>query len=97
MKQISYKTFPKITREVKQIIAQICGFPGWTARLLFNNLYHDLVLRKRNQVTEGEKQITTKLAIYLIFPTKGVDEFHRHTIRELNRNNYSTIIVSNLS
>ena len=96
IKQNTHEIIYKIPREIARVASQILGIPGWTARLLLNNLYHDLLLRKRNQVTEGARNITSKLAIYLIFPAEGVDEFHRRTIRELDRNNYSTIIVSNL-
>ena len=41
------------------------------------------------------QKISKKIAIYLIFPANGIDEFHERTLEELLKNCYSTVIVSN--
>jgi hypothetical protein len=85
----------KIIRESKRVGNQIARMPKRLAGLIFNNIYHDLFLRRRNQITEGMQKISKKIAIYLIFPANGIDEFHERTLEELLKNCYSTVIVSN--
>ena len=82
----------KISREIRRLFRQPLENLGYTA----NRTFHDLIIRPQNIVSQGNGLHSQKIAIYLIFPQKGLDFFHRKTIDELSRNNYRIIAVSNL-
>jgi hypothetical protein len=82
----------KISREIQRLFRQPLENFGYTA----NRIYHDLLIRPHNIVSQGNGLHSQKIAIYLIFPQKGLDFSHHKTIAELSRNHYRIIAVSNL-
>ncbi len=84
----------KIKRELLRPIHQLLNLPYNLATRLFGALYFDLF--KKLQSHTGEQAIKTKVAIFVIFPKKGVvKSSYLRTLSHLNKNTYSVIIVSN--
>ncbi len=82
----------KISREIRRLFRQPLENLGYTA----NRIFHDLIIRPHNIVSQGNGLHSQKIAIYLIFPQEGLNFSHRKTIDELSRNHYRIIAVSNL-
>lgn len=58
-------------------------------------IYNDRILRPKRVHISGAQPITAKVAIFLIFPTNGVQDSHLHSLRYMVENGYSPFVVSN--
>jgi hypothetical protein len=85
----------KVLREANRLRLQITSLPKWAANLIFTSPNTDLALTQKSKATKGRLKNTGKIAIYLIFPINGLNQYHKRTLDELQRNNYSPIIISN--
>lgn len=62
----------------------------------FPSQYNDWILRPQRLQYEGMQPKADKIAIFLIFPTHGVQSSHLHSLRYMVENGYSPLVVSNL-
>ncbi|MEE9428329.1 MAG: rhamnan synthesis F family protein [Paracoccaceae bacterium] len=88
----------KVKRELARVLKQLFWkWPSLIIPFLFNRLYYDLVLARNIVVAEGEQLITPKIAIYLIFPVKGVLKSHVRALEYMIENGYAPVVVSNIT
>lgn len=64
-------------------------------RTALPTLYNDRILRPKRLHISGAQPETAKLAIFLIFPTNGLQDSHLHSLRYMVENGYSPFVVSN--
>lgn len=86
----------KIRREIRRINRKILDSHVRLFENTFATLLYDLRARKTMRVCEGEQFRCNKIAIYLIFPSKGLLESHLKSIDYIVTKGYSPLVVSNL-
>ena len=62
----------------------------------FSTPYHDLVLARKRTTSPGRLPERDRIAIFVIFPHKGLAASHLRTIRHLADKGYAPLVVSNL-
>lgn len=60
------------------------------------SFYNDRFLRPLRRHHLGEQAETDKIAVFLIFPNKGLLESHLHSLRYIVASGYSPMVISNL-
>lgn len=92
----AHKSFGRKTlRELKRIPEQIYRAPTAAIEYLFATVYHDALLSKKAIHTPGQRSLTDRVAIYVVFPKSGLTKLHWSTINHLNVEGYSSIVVVN--
>jgi hypothetical protein len=86
----------KLTREAKRFGSQLRSLPADLSSYLFAARYYDAVLGRKKVVQIGELPLSSRVAIYLIFPDRGVLASHRRALTYLAGKGLSPIVVSNL-
>lgn len=86
----------KIKRELARPIQQLKQLPQRVSTFLFAKHYYDWFLAGKLCAYEGDIDTTQKIAIYLIFPNKGLLKSHLIALKSLVDDNYTPIVVSNL-
>lgn len=86
----------KIRREVRRLL--IAPFRGTAelVRKLYVRRYYDRVLAKQIVHHPGQVSLTREAAIYLIFPSRGVQASHLRVLREMVVADIAPVVVSNL-
>lgn len=82
-------------RELKRLPVQLGRAPSAAIEYLFATAYHDAFLSKRALHTLGQRSLTDRVAIYVMFPKSGLTKLHQNTINHLNEESYSPIVVVN--
>jgi hypothetical protein len=84
----------KFKRELLRPLHQLIDLPFNLASKYFGAIYFDLL--KRIKKYTGELPITSKIAIYVIFPrTSELNKSHLRSLRYIVDNKYSPIVISN--
>lgn len=84
----------KIRREIKRIADQASRVTA-TARDGIRKPIYDATAPWRQKVTPGELALTDRVAVFVIFQPKGLSASILLTLRHLQQNRYSVLIVSN--
>lgn len=87
----------KLKREVRRLGRQIVELPRHLTTRFLSAPYYDFVHAKKVQVTAGEQAASTRVAIYLIFPRKGVLRSHVHALNWLTAKGFAPVVVSNIT
>lgn len=86
----------KITRELKRAAGHIVNLPADVTNFLFSRAYYDNVLAKKVVRTAGQLTFGQKIAIFLVYPSYGIQWSHYHALQYLIDKGYSPLVVSNL-
>lgn len=91
------KNLWKIKREIKRIARNSQDFTIEMIRKVYFRRYYDYVKNKEIKKTVGAIPLGKEVAIYLIFPSKGLMDSHIYMLSELLDAGISTIVVSNIA
>lgn len=86
----------KLRRELFRAIRQMRAAPRIFLGYLFATRYYDLFLAGKIARTPGHVPASSKVAIYLIYPERGLQPSHRRGLEYLLSKGYAPIVVSNL-
>ena len=86
----------KASRELRRIVRQLREAPGALISYYFASKYYDLFMANKIRRTEGSAPISAKVAIYLIYPSHGLQPSHLRSLEYLLSKGYAPIVVSNL-
>ncbi|QAX27949.1 rhamnan synthesis F family protein [Leisingera sp. NJS204] len=86
----------KITRELKRPLQQITQLPSRLGSLLLGRWYYDAFLARNIRCTEGAIPAGPQPAVYLIFPSQGLQASHFLALRYLIDSGYAPVVVSNI-
>lgn len=86
----------KVKREVLRLGRQIVGAPANIFERFLSTIYHDLFERRHVKRFDGVVPRKDRVAIYLVFPRKGLLASHKMAIEHLRENGYAPLVVSNL-
>lgn len=87
----------KVKREVLRLGRQLLGLPRSVGTYLFSTIYYDLVLSRKRATWPGQKPWTKRVVVFVIFPTKGLQDSHLNTLRHCVENGYAPVVVSNVA
>ncbi len=87
----------KLLKEIFRLLKQIFYLPRYLINFLFGTFYYDNFLAKSKIKYSGNLQLNEKIVIFLIFPESGLAKSHLRTLRYFIRNNFTPLIVSNLT
>jgi lipopolysaccharide biosynthesis protein len=88
--------FWKLKRELVRFGRQITAVPSAVLGLIFAAPYYDWKYGKSVRTFEGAVPEAGRIAIYLIFPRKGVLPSHLYALRWLKEKGVAPLVVSNL-
>ncbi|AHC99311.1 lipopolysaccharide biosynthesis protein [Leisingera methylohalidivorans] len=86
----------KITRELKRPLQQITQLPSRLGSLLLGRWYYDTILARKIRCAEGAIPAGPQPAVYLIFPSQGLQESHFIALRYLIDSGFAPVVVSNI-
>ena len=86
----------KFLKEIKRIFKQFFFLPFNIFEYLFSTYFYDFFLSNKKKIHSGSISLETKILIYVIFPTNGLNEFHLRTLNYFLNKGYSPVVVSNL-
>ena len=86
----------KINSELKRIVTKVIKFPNFMCEYLFLNFIYYKMISTNKIVHEGIKPIVGEMAIYLVYATNGLQKSHHDMLMQLDIENITPIIVSNL-
>tara|TARA_B100000963_G_scaffold360909_1_gene393832 strand:- start:2715 stop:3860 length:1146 start_codon:yes stop_codon:yes gene_type:complete len=86
----------KFLREIKRLIKQLFFLPFNILGYLFSTYFYDFFLSNKKKIYPGNISSETKILIYVIFPTDGLNQFHFRTLNYFLNRGYSPIVVSNM-
>lgn len=93
LKIFSKKFYTEFLRPVKQILR----LPIFVLNYFFGTFYYDYFLSDSKYVSKGSIPLGSKVVIFLIFPTSGLNNFHIRSLKYFIKKGYSPIIVSNFA
>lgn len=85
----------KVKRELIRIVNQIINIPSAVFDRFFSTLYYDFFLARQISVIQGNVPLKEKVAVFLIFPDRGLTVGHLDSLRYIHAAGYSPVIVSN--
>lgn len=85
----------QMKREIVRIYRHIFRFPSFLYDYLFSTFYYDYFLRDHVVTISGDLPFQEKCAIFLIFPEPCLNAGHQDSLRYINKEGYSPIVVSN--
>ncbi|WP_187431733.1 hypothetical protein ROLI_045880 (plasmid) [Roseobacter fucihabitans] len=86
----------KLKRELLRIARKPKQLKDDALTFLFGARYYDRFLADQCRVQAGVQEMGQNVAVYLIYPSRGLKPSHLRTLRYLHAKNYSVIVVSNL-
>jgi hypothetical protein len=86
----------KIGREAKRVVRQAAGLIPFTVSYFLATPYYDLILSRNIKRFAGELKSQKRVAIYLIFPSRGLLPSHLHGLDYLKQSGFAPLVVSNL-
>jgi hypothetical protein len=86
----------KLRREARRIGRQILGVPLGVRDHLVMPAYHERVLRRRVRVSAGLLPEAERVAIFLVYPSMGLQPSHLRSLDYLASHGYAPLVVSNL-
>lgn len=86
----------KTKRELRRLYKQILGVPGKIYDQFLATPRHDLFERHLVERFDGVVPRGDRVAIYLVFPSKGLLPSHKLAIKHLKECGYAPMVVSNL-
>lgn len=86
----------KLKREIMRVVHQATAAPGVLTSRLFSTYFYDRVLAKKARIYDGEVPVDRRVAIYLIFPQKGLLGSHKEALKHLLGCGYAPLVISNL-
>lgn len=89
-------SFWKLKRELSRLLRQPLDKAGDATTYLFGKMYYDLFLAGKCRSSPGDQQISSRRAVYLIYPSNGLLPSHLRSLRYLAAKGVSTTVVSNL-
>ena len=87
----------KVKRELKRIARNSQDFTIEMVRKVYFRRYYDYIKNKQIKRSVGAIPLGKEIAIYLIFPSKGLMDSHIYMLSELLDAGISTIVVSNIA
>ena len=87
---------PTILRKLKRIAMQTKKLPRHVLQLIFATYLYDKTTGHHRRIHRGDQPEARKVAIYLIYPLKGLQQSHIAAIKYISRSGYAPIVVSNL-
>tara|TARA_B100001093_G_scaffold244203_1_gene233843 strand:+ start:371 stop:1474 length:1104 start_codon:yes stop_codon:yes gene_type:complete len=94
-KRFEYSRYKKILRELYRFFNQIIFSPIYIFQFFFNNIIYKFFFAHKKKETAGHLPQTNKIAIYLIFPKKGLEKTHLNSLNLLISKGFSPIVISN--
>lgn len=94
MKNLSLSLW-KLKREMARLFAQIISGPSAAVQYFMGTPYYDHVLARQKKQWEGAIPIVDKVAVYLIFPQKGVLQTHIRALEYMRDAGYAPVVVAN--
>ena len=86
----------KIKREITRLGKQIIAIPRALYIYLFATRFYDIFQRKNIHVIDGKVEWSPKVAIFLIFPSRGLLDSHKRSLDAIREAGYAPLVVSNL-
>lgn len=86
----------KIRRELKRLFHQLWHLPTKLGSYLFSARYYDWVLARKVVRSDGPVPMSKKVAVYLIYPSFGLQPSHLDGLKYLLSKGYAPLVVSNL-
>lgn len=86
----------KLKRELARLGRQALGAHSYLSSYLLSRHYYDLILSKKIRKYIGNMSRSERVAIYLIFPQRGLLPSHLAALDYLSVSGYAPIVVSNL-
>ncbi|NTA39809.1 rhamnan synthesis F family protein [Agrobacterium salinitolerans] len=86
----------KYLREAVRVVKQVFYFPSEIIKLMVVRRWYDAVTSRSIRYTFGKVAIRDEAAIYLIFPSGGVQGSHREMLNEMIAQKIAPIVVSNI-
>lgn len=86
----------KVKRESIRILKKTLAIPRKMQRKYLTTPFYDIFQRHQVKTFEGHLQPGRKVAVYLIFPTKGLLPSHKLAIENIKKSGYAPFVVSNL-
>ena len=88
--------FWKIVRELRRLINKTNALPSRLYGQFFATPVHDIFQRRHIERFDGVIHRGDRVAIYLVFPEKGLLPSHKLTIEHLKASGYAPYVISNL-
>ncbi|NVK13404.1 MAG: glycosyltransferase [Rhodobacteraceae bacterium] len=86
----------KLKRELARLVRQFLSVPRALYDMYFITPVYDLVHKRKIVQNEGQIPATDRVAIYLIFPKRGLLESHKRSLDYIREAGYAPLVVSNL-
>ena len=86
----------KIWRETQRLGRQAMGLPAELVQKLYFRRWYDAVTSRRIRRSKGELQPQSEMAIYVIYPSQGLQPSHLHALQQIIHGGISPVVVSNL-
>lgn len=86
----------KIKREARRLVGQAAGLPMELARSVFFRRWYDLVTSKSVRRTIGSIDDAPEMAVYVIYPSNGLQQSHIYALDEMRAQQIAPLVVSNL-
>ena len=86
----------KVRRELMRIITWAKKLPRHVLQLTFATYWYDLTIGRHKRVHRGDQPEARKVAVYLIYPVKGLKQSHIAAVKYILGSGYAPLVVSNL-
>ena len=86
----------KVKRELLRLGRQTRAAPRVAWEYCTLTIRYDIMAARQRNVHTGDRALAGEVAVYLIFPSKGILASHLDMLRQLNAHDISPILVSNL-
>ena len=94
-KRFEYSSKKKILRELYRFFNQIIFSPVSIFQFFFNNIIYKFFFAHKKKEIRGHLSQSKKIAIYLIFPKKGLEKSHVNSLDLLISKGFSPLVISN--
>lgn len=86
----------KFQRELLRIVVSTMKLPRHALQLVLATRRYDRSIGRHLRAHQGDQPEARKVAIYLIYPRKGLKPSHVAAIKYISRSGYAPVVVSNL-
>ena len=87
----------KIWRELRRALVSLPSLPWATITRYTATPFYDLFLARRIIKTEGALQPSDRIAVYLVYPSSGVQPSHLVSLQNIIDSGYTPLVVSNIA
>jgi len=86
----------KLRRELKRLVRKATFLPLSLLAIPLSTPYYDFIVSRKRTTSPGHVPERDKIAIYVIFPHKGLARSHLKAIEHIAAKGYAPLVVSNL-